>query len=226
MFHIGEDGEPRPCKAQQGNCPLSPEDEHHSTKDGARDAYEKSNAGQSLTSHSKQSFKIKDLKMESAHKEDLLTHENGDVYGFTLPAGDYVLVDPEELLVEEGDSAGKSPGWDSWAAASGASNGIGIDGEVYSARINGYPVSAIPAYTGSGEFEVEDNASVYTRSGLIAAVPVELADKMGYDHSSDPVIKIEADTSAVYLDSNNTISFGGVDVYTGYSDDEDDDYED
>lgn len=164
--------------------------------------------------------------MESAHKEDLLVNAIGETVGFTMPKGDYVLVDPEELLVDDGDSAGNSPGWDKWATASGAANGIGIDGEVYSARVNGYAVSAIPAYTGSGEFEVEGNASVYSRSGLIAAVPVELADKMGYDRSSDPVIKIESDTSAVYLHSNTTISFGDVDVYTGYPEDDDDDYDD
>lgn len=162
-----------------------------------------------------ESFEPEDLKIEPANDDDLLKDEDGGVYGFALPVGEYVLADPEDLL-DDGTDAG-AEAWHLWESASGASEGIGCDGEVYSARVNGYAVSAIPAYTGSGEFEDDNGKWVSTSTGLIAAVPIELAEKMFYDYSDSPVFTIATDSSANYSENSNYIYFGDdYDLYTGY----------
>lgn len=55
-FHIKANGEPGRCVAKQGNCRFGSDDEHHSTKDTAREAYEKKNATISLSSLTKASI--------------------------------------------------------------------------------------------------------------------------------------------------------------------------
>lgn len=42
-FHVNpETGNPGPCSAKEGNCPFGSEEEHHSTREEAQSAYEKS----------------------------------------------------------------------------------------------------------------------------------------------------------------------------------------
>ena len=42
-FHISEDGNPRVCKAQSGNCPIGGDEQHFTSPEAARNAYEGAN---------------------------------------------------------------------------------------------------------------------------------------------------------------------------------------
>lgn len=48
-FHLSDDGNPRPCNAQEGNCPIGAENEHFTNVDSARQHYEKAQ-GSAVTS--------------------------------------------------------------------------------------------------------------------------------------------------------------------------------
>lgn len=39
-FHVSDDGNPRPCAAQKGNCPIGGETEHFTNPESAREHYE------------------------------------------------------------------------------------------------------------------------------------------------------------------------------------------
>lgn len=45
-FHVSDDGNPRICKAQAGNCPIAADSEHFETSFAARDHYEKKHSNQ------------------------------------------------------------------------------------------------------------------------------------------------------------------------------------
>ena len=43
-FHINGKGEPGACQAQEGNCPFGGDDDHYTSKDGARKSFESKNS--------------------------------------------------------------------------------------------------------------------------------------------------------------------------------------
>lgn len=240
MFHIGEDGEPRPCKAKLGNCPLGPADEHHTTKESARAYYERQNEDALFASLSRQYFPLEDLAMEAADEEVFVKNDQGQPYALNLKPGRYVLADPELILADYDDTNASAPIWEKWARAANVAlspEQSAVDpkkqqidaGKVFAAKINGYTISAIGTGIGQGEFSTDKNDVAYSRSGLLAAVPVELLEKMNHDYSLQPAafIEIESDSVAVYSESSENIYFGdNHSVFTGYPEDDEDDYED
>lgn len=45
-FHVNENGDAGPCGAKRGKCPFGGEDEHYSSAEAAREAYEKRQSGE------------------------------------------------------------------------------------------------------------------------------------------------------------------------------------
>lgn len=166
-------------------------------------------------------LELEEFRIEPAEKGDLIPSESGEAFGFALPKGKYLLIDPEVLLEDLEETSSSLSSWERWLIAANTSpREFGCDGECYSARVNGHAVSAITTYVGAGKFRLKAKKWITTQSGLIAAVPAELADELCFDGSDGPFIKITKDSEAFYSDSSHNIYFGDdYDVYTGYTED-------
>jgi uncharacterized protein (DUF169 family) len=101
---------------------------------------------------------------------------------------------------------------------------------LFAAKVNGYTVSVIGTSAGSGEFASDNGEFSHSRSGLLAAVPLALLEKMNHDFHLQPatIVNIESDSVAVFSESSENIHFGNAaTIHTGYPEDDDDyDYED
>jgi hypothetical protein len=155
------------------------------------------------------------VRIEPATMDDLVRTADGHPSAVTLRAGTYVIADPE-MILEDSD-------WTIWhemaEIESPATRGPG--GMIFSARVNGHPVSGLTAYLDSGEYTDEQGRYVSTSSGILAAVPVALMDELGLDYSEDPVIEVPEDDMVFYSENNHLIFFGrAAEFYTGYPEDD------
>lgn len=73
-YHVNNEGNPGPCGAEKGNCPFGGEEEHYSSFEDARMAYEQSMSQASVKKLSKQKLST----VASSHFISLLDR-NGDV---------------------------------------------------------------------------------------------------------------------------------------------------
>jgi hypothetical protein len=155
------------------------------------------------------------LRIEPAITEDLVHTADGLPSAVTLRAGTYVVADPE-LILEDAD-------WETWREIAEIESPFtsGPGGMIFSARVNGYPVSGLTAYLDSGEYTDENDRYVATSSGILAAIPVALMDELGLDYSDDPVIEIPEDDMVFYSENTHLIFFGNAaEFYTGYPEDD------
>lgn len=90
----------------------------------------------------------------------------------TLPAGEYYVGDPCYVF-PDGE-------WEDWVARAES----GDTEELYAAEVDGHPVAACGFVRGVGDVTDQDGFDYVEDSGLIAAVPVELAELDEYSDDS------------------------------------------
>jgi hypothetical protein len=160
---------------------------------------------------------LSEITITAAAPEDIILNVDGDPFALKLHVEQYAIMDPELVLSDED--------WKTWSATAAISNDevFGPGGILYSARINGYPISGITAYTGSGEYSDDYGDLTETRSGILAAFPTELLEAIGVEYANAPVIEVvKEDEMITYSESSENIYFGTVtSLYTGYPDADD-----